>query len=75
MSPANDLSSLFMFSKTYLIVLFIFARVSFISIYFCSDLYDFFPSANFGGFCGHFPLFLGSLGVRLGCLFDVLFIS
>ena len=57
MSPANDLSSLFMFSKTYLIVLFIFARVSFISIYFCSDLYDFFPSANFGGFVAIFLFF------------------
>ena len=57
MSPANDLSSLFMFSKTYLIVLFIFARVSFISIYFCSDLYDFFPSANFEGFVAIFLFF------------------
>ena len=57
MSPANDLSSLFMFSKKYLIVLFIFARVSFISIYFCSDLYDFFPSANFGGFVAIFLFF------------------
>jgi len=57
MSPANDLSILFMFSKTYLIVLLIFARVSFISIYFCSDLYDFFPSAHFGGFVAIFLFF------------------
>ena len=26
----------------------------FFSIYFCSDLYDFFPSANLGGFCSSF---------------------
>ena len=49
--------------------------VSFISIYFWSDLYNFFSSANFGGLLAFFLLFLGSLGVRLGCLFDVLFIS
>ena len=60
MSLANDLSILCMFSKMYLIVLLIFASVCFISIYFCSDLYDFFPSANFGGFVALFLLFLGS---------------
>ena len=37
-------------------------------MYFCSDLYDFFPSAN----CRVFVLlFLVALSVKLGCLFDV----
>ena len=53
----------------YLFIYFlIFAIVSSISFYFCSDLYDFFPSTNFGDFC---LLFLVALGIRLGCLFDI----
>ena len=50
LSLANGLSILFIFSKNQLLVLLIFAIVFFVSIYFCSDLYDFFPSTNFG-FC------------------------
>ena len=40
------------FSKYQILVLLIFTIVSF--IYFCSDLYHFFPSANFGVFCSSF---------------------
>ena len=38
----------FIFSKKQLLVLLIFATVFFMSIYFCSDLYDFLPSTDFG---------------------------
>jgi len=45
-------------------------------IYFCSDLYDFFPSTNFGVFfVVVVVLFLVALDVRLGCLFDVPLVS
>ena len=47
MSLAKGLSILFIFSKNQLLVLLIFTFVSFFSIYFCSDLYDFFSSTNF----------------------------
>ena len=43
----NGLSILFIFSKNQLLVFLIFAIVSFIYFYLWSDLYDFFPSANF----------------------------
>ena len=48
----KGLSILFIFSKNQLLVLLIFAIVFFVSISFTSalDLYDFFPSTNFG-FC------------------------
>ena len=42
-------------------------------IYFCSDLYDFFLSANFW-FCLFF-FFLVPLGVRLSCFFEIFLIS
>ena len=45
----------------------------FFFIYFCSDLYDFFPSTNFGGF--FVLLFPVVLGVKLGCLFDAFLLS
>ena len=48
-----------------------FAIVSFTS-YFFSDLYDLFPSTNFGGL--FVLLSLVALGVRLGCLLDVFLI-
>ena len=69
MSLAKGLSILFIFSKNQRLVLLIFTFVSFFSIYFCSDLYDFFPSTNFGFlFVLLFPVVLG---VKLGCLFNV----
>ena len=37
-------------------------------IYFCSDLYDFFPSTNFG-FC--LFSFSSWLGIKLCCLFEI----
>ena len=49
-----------------LLVLLIFDTV-FYFIYFCSYLYDFFPSTDF---C-FFVLFLFTLGVGLGCLFEM----
>ena len=65
MSLAKGLSILFIF-----LVLLIFTVVSF--IYFCSDLYDVFPSANLGDFVLLFPVVLG---VKLGCVFDVFHVS
>ena len=45
-------------------------------VYFCSDLYDFFPCTNFGVFfVVVVVLFLVALDVRLGCLFDVPLVS
>ena len=41
----------------------------FFFIFLWSDLYDFFPSANFGGF--FILLSLIALGVRLGCVFEI----
>ena len=41
----------------------------FFLIYFYSDLYDLFPSANLGGF--FVLLFPVVLGIKLGCLFNV----
>ena len=70
MSLAKGLSILFIFSKNQPLVLLIFY---FFFIYFCSDLYDFFPSTNFGVF--FLLLFLVVLGVKLGCLFDVILVS
>ena len=57
MSLANGLSILFIFSKNHLLVFFdlCYCFLCFYFIYFCSDLYDFFPSANFG-FCLFFFL-------------------
>ena len=54
---AKVLSILFIFLKSQLLVVLIFAIVFFVSIsfYFHSDLYDFFPSANYG-FCLFFFL-------------------
>ena len=46
MNLANGLSFLFMFSRNQVLVLLNFAIVSF--IYFCSGIYDFFPSYNWG---------------------------
>ena len=44
--------------------------------YFCTDFYDFFPSVNFGVFFFvAVLLFLVTLGVKLGCLFDVSLVS
>ena len=66
MSLACGLSILLIFSKNYLLVLSIFAIVSFIFflfIYLCSDFYDFFPSTNFEGFVV-LALFLVALGVK-----------
>ena len=41
--------------------------------YFCSDLYDFFPFANFEGvFVLIFPVVLS---VKLGCLLNVFLVS
>ena len=51
---------------TYVIYMFQCYSLSKSLIYFCSDLYAFFPSANFG-FC-LFPLSLVAVSVRLGCL-------
>ena len=51
-----------------------FTIVSFISffIYFCLDLYDFCPSANFGFFVLLFPVILG---INLDRLFEVFLVS
>ncbi|CAI9173268.1 unnamed protein product [Rangifer tarandus platyrhynchus] len=56
---------------------------AFINIYYCFfhffficfflDIYDFFPSTNFGLF--FLLLFPVALGVKLGCLFDVFLVS
>ena len=55
MSLASGLSILFIFSKNQLLVLlFCYCFLHFFFIYFWSDLYDFFPSANFGVFCSSF---------------------
>ena len=71
MSLANGLFILFIFSKNQLLVFLIFATVSFFFlIYFSSDFYDFFPSTNFGVL-----LFLVTVDVKLGCLFDVFLVS
>ena len=72
---AKGLSILFIFSKNQLLVLLIFTTVSlifFVCVYFCSDLYDFFPFVNFEGFVLLFPVVLG---VKSGCLFDVFLVS
>ena len=52
MSMAKGLSSLLIFSKNQLLVSLISGIIFFILyfIYFCSGLYDFFPSINFEGF-------------------------
>ena len=44
----------------------------FFFIYFWSEFYDFFPSANLGVFV---LLSLFALGVRLGCLFEMFLVS
>ena len=72
MTLAEGLSILFIFSKNQLFVWLIFTIVYFFFIYFCSDLYDFFLSTNFGDFVLLFPVVLG---VKLGCLFDVFLVS
>ena len=46
-----------------------YCRLHIFFIYFCSDIYDFFPSTNFRDF--FVLLFLIPLCVKLGCLFDV----
>ena len=81
MSLASGLSILFIFSKNELLVLLIFAIVSFISLSFISALiFMIFPSADFVLFVclfvfllvRHFPV---ALGVELGCLFDSFIVS
>ena len=53
-----------------------YSLLCFFFTYFCSDFYDFFPSVNFGVFFFVAVLiFLVTLGVKLGCLFDVSLIS
>ena len=56
-NTAKDLSILLIFSKNQLLLslIFSFCCCCFYFIYFCSDFYDFFPSANFG-FCLFFSL-------------------
>ena len=71
------LSILFIFSKNQLLVSLIFSFFSFflVSVYFCSDLYDFFSSSNFG-FCFavlFFFFFVVPLGITLGCLRSFVF--
>ena len=58
--------------KEPVVVLLIFTIVSF--IYFHLDLYDFFPSTNIEGFFFVVVvlLFPVVLGIKLGCLFNVL---
>ena len=48
---------IFIFSKNQLLVslTFLFFFFCLYIIYFCSDLYDFFPSTNSGVFCSFFP--------------------
>ena len=74
MSLADSLSLLFIFSKNQLLVLLIFAIVSFISFSFISALI-FMISFLHLTLVGVVLLFLVALGVRLGCLFDVSLIS
>jgi len=71
MNLAKGLSVLFIFSKNQLLVLFIFTIVSFYFCfrYFCSDLYDLFPSTNFGIFL--VLLFPVVSGMKLVSLFNV----
>ena len=74
MGLANDLFISFIFLKNQVLVLLIFAIVSFVSFSFIStDFYDFFSSTNFGVL--HFFFFLVSLGVKLGYLFDFSLVS
>ena len=53
--------------------LFVYVIFYFFFIYFCSDLYDFFPSTNFEVF--FVLLFPVVLGVNLGYLFEVFLVS
>ena len=72
-SLAKVLSILFIFSKNQLLVSLIFSIFfSLYLIYFCCDLYDFFPSTNFQGFCS---FSLVPLGVSLDCLFEIFLVS
>ena len=68
MSLAKSLSVLFIFSESafsFIDLCYCFLHVYF--IYFCSDLYDFFPSTNFRDF--FILLFLVALGVKVqSCL-------
>jgi len=66
MSLAKVLSVLFIFSKPAFSFINLYYRFfHFFFIYFCLDLYDFFPSNNFEFF---FPVVSG---VKLGCLLNV----
>ena len=55
MCLASGLSILFIFSKNYVLVLLIFAIVSFTTFSLISALFYFFPPADFGVFCSSFP--------------------
>ena len=69
MSLANCLSIFFIFSESaFNFIDLCYHFLHFFFIYFWSDHYDFFPSANFGFFV---LLSLLALGVRLGCLFEM----
>ena len=59
-----------------LLTLFIYCYcfLNFYLVYFCSDLYDFFPPTNFGAFF-FVLLSLVALGVRLDCLFEIFLVS
>ena len=74
MSLANGLSILFIFSKNQLLVAFIFAIVSFISLSFISDLIFMISLLllTLGVLCSSFP---AALDVELGCLFDDYLVS
>ena len=73
MNLANDLSILFIISKNQLLVLLIFAIVSFVSFSFISALI--FISFLLLTLESSFLLFLAALGVKLGYLFDFSLIS
>ena len=55
LSLASGLSILLIFSKNQLLVLLIFAIVSFTTFSLISALFYFFPPADFGVFCSSFP--------------------
>jgi len=74
MSMASGLSILFIFSKNQLVVLLIFAIVSFVSFSFISALI-FMISFLLLAPDSSFLLFLVALGVKLGYIFDFSLVS
>jgi len=74
MSLANGLSISFIFSKNQLLVFtdLCYSSLHFFFLYFCSNLYDFFSSTNFVGFCSSFSM---CFRCKVRSIFDVSLVS